>query len=223
MTTTTARPADRPALRAVRAVAPLTAHEAISWFAAAGRGGIIGYALAADRAVWLRVDETGVAGTADGQPVDGAVYELVLFDGSRELRWVMGEPPRGRAVALAEDPAALPAGEDVSHDPPPRRAPEMAQRILAGTPHPHPAARGWTTLRSPRYRAADLPVEVQPGAIVVLQSVEYHVEDGEGNVDVADSRLVALTGVDRDSLRPPPPPPRPRPLPASTTRRTDRA
>jgi hypothetical protein len=217
--TTSADPAGT--LHAVRAERPITAADAAAWFAAAGgsAGGgapgggapggrppeVIGYALSARAATWLRVTPEGDVEPAPGQapPLDEA-YEMVLFDGGRELRWLRhpptgDAPSSGTAVALGEDRTRLPAGDDVSDESAPTRGPSI-QRVLAGAPTPHPQA-GWVTLRSERYAAAVLPLAYSTGDVLIVESVEYRIEDEHGNVDVADARLVGLRAINRNSLR----------------------
>jgi hypothetical protein len=181
------------ALHAVRAAEPLTAADAAAWFAASPAPGrqVIGYALSARAATWLRFGPTGAVETVDAAgDVLAEAYEMVLFDGERELRWLRTPDGRGPAIALGEDPAGLPPGCSVTADPPPRRG-DTHTRLLAGAPHAHPAP-GWTTVRGNRYSAAHLPVTVHDGAVLTIETVEYLVEDEHGNVDVADTRTVGL-------------------------------
>lgn len=203
-------PAITPTLHGVRAEQPLTAADAVAWFTrapgpASGDAPVIGYALSARTATWLRVTPEGGAEPAPGQgcPLSDA-YELVLFDGARELRWLRDPPTRdapsrGTAVALGEDQARLPAGIDVGDGREPKRGP-CVRRVLAGAPTPHPAT-GWVTLRSERYAAAVLPLDYSTGDVLVIDSVEYVAEDDHGNVDVLDARLVGLRATKGKSLR----------------------
>ncbi|WP_434740701.1 type III-D CRISPR-associated protein Csx19 [Micromonospora sp. SH-82] len=181
------------ALNAVRAVPDLTASDAVAWFVPGTPSGrqVIGYTLSARAATWLRVSPAGVVEAAPGTgDILTEAYEMVLFDGERELRWLRSPDGTGPAIALGEDPAHLPSGRDVTTDPPPRRG-ETHTRLLAGNPDAH-AVAGWSTLGSERYAAAQLPTTFTGGEVLTIETVEYLVEDGHGNVDVVDSRTVAL-------------------------------
>ncbi|MFE9187801.1 CRISPR-associated protein Csx19 [Micromonospora haikouensis] len=191
------------ALHAVRAVDQLTAADAVAWFASntPPSGRVIGYALSARAATWLRVGSDGAVETT-GSPggVLAEAYEMVLFDGERELRWLRSPDGRGTAIAVGENPADLPPGDDVTADPPPRRGDETHTRLLAGRPHPHDRT-GWTVLRSERYAAAHLPVPATGGDVLVVETVEYLVEDEHGNVDVADTRTIGLRATTSAAVR----------------------
>lgn len=184
---------DAAALHAVRAATPVTAAEAVAWFTSYPESGrqILGYAFSAGAATWLRVGPTRtIDHVADTGDLLAEAYELLLFDGERELRWLREPDGRGAAVALGEDPAHLPPGHPVTPEPPPHRG-DTHQRLLAGTPHPHPTP-GWTTLGSDRYSAAHLPVTTTGAETLILETVEYVIEDAHGNLDVAEVRTVAL-------------------------------
>ncbi|HEY0697586.1 MAG TPA: CRISPR-associated protein Csx19, partial [Micromonospora sp.] len=173
------------ALHAVRATDHLTATDAIAWFAppAPSRREVIGYTFSARSATWLRVGSDGTI-TAVGTPGDplAEAYEMVLFDGERELRWLRTPDGRGPAIALGEDRSALPLGTDVFAEPLPRRGPTQT-RLLAGVARPHDTA-GWTTLASDRYASVPLPVPFTDGTTIAIETVEYVVEDEHGNLDV---------------------------------------
>jgi CRISPR-associated protein (TIGR03984 family) len=199
-----------PTLRAT-AASNLTAEAAIAWFvtgmagpraAEPGSGArsnprVVGYALSPHEAAWLLLDSDGHPRGATAVDLSTA-YEMWLFDGERELRWLHEESGLGRTVALADDGVPLPAGQDVSDDRLPRPV-EPARRILAGEPHPREP--GWTQLRSARYGRSDVPCEAGAGQTVVLESVDYVVEDTHGNLTVVDTRLARLIPVDTDRLR----------------------
>jgi hypothetical protein len=190
------------ALHAVRAADPVTAAAAAAWFLPGTPPGrqVIGYTLSARAATWIRVRPDGTAedtrGTGD---VFADAYEMVLFDGERELRWLRTPDGLGVAVAVGEDPAGLPAGHDATADPPPRRGDEY-KRLLAGIPRPHPAP-GWTILDSRRYAAAHLPHTCAGAEVLVVDSIEYLVEDEHGNLDVADTRIVGLRATTPEAVR----------------------
>lgn len=180
-------------LHATAAADPLTAADAMAWFTCAAPAGteVIGYTLSPRAATWVRVGTRGTlehpGGTGD---VLDQAYEMVLFDGQTELRWLRTPDGRGRAVALGEDPAALPAGTTIAADRPLRRG-DVHTRLLAGTARPHPVA-GWTTLAGERYSPAALPGSFADGDTVAIEIVEYLVEDDHGNLDVVDTRTIRL-------------------------------
>src|SRR5690606_16560810 len=92
-------------LHTVRATTPLTAAAAVAWFAACTPTGsdVIGYLFAARRAAWVRVRPDGQVEGADAvTDLLTEAYELVLFDGRRELRWLHTSDDKGTAVALGE-------------------------------------------------------------------------------------------------------------------------
>ncbi|MDG4771533.1 CRISPR-associated protein Csx19 [Solwaraspora sp. WMMD792] len=187
-------------LHAVRAATPLTAADAVSWFTArpAGAGQTLGYTFSAGAATWLSIGPDGaVEHVSDADNVLAEAYELLLFDGERELRWLREPDGRGTAVALGEDPADLPPGRPVTAEPAPRRG-DTHRRLLAGTPQQHPRA-GWTSLASDRYAAAHLPVTAVGARALTVETVEYLVEDIHGNLDVADVRTVALRATVADT------------------------
>lgn len=205
-------------LHAVRASQPLTAAEAVAWFLPGTPPGrqVIGFVFSPRSARWVRVHPDGVVEAADasGDLLDEA-YEMLLFDGERELRWLrtpegsaFGErnaPPDGQgvAVALGEDQSTLPDGEPCPATQPdgqqrtaaplPRRG-EPQIRLLADRARPHPRD-GWTTLWSGRYAAAHLPASFADGEQVGIEVIEYLVEDDHGNLDVVDTRTVRLCTV----------------------------
>lgn len=189
-------------LHAVRAEDPLTAAEAVAWFAAPTPTGrqVLGYTFSARAATWVTVRADGTVDDAQG-PADvlADAYEMVFFDGDRELRWLRTPQGRGPAVALGEDPDQLPAGRDVTADPPPQRGMTLT-RLLAGVARAH-ATPGWTTLRSERYTAAHLPATCTAEEVLTIQTVEYVSEDGHGNRDVVDTRTVGLRTRPRAALR----------------------
>ncbi len=156
---------------------------------AAGVDAVDDLAGGADGAVET-VRATGTVCAADD--VLAEAYEMVLFDGERELRWLRTPDGRGPAIAIGEEPADLPPGQDVTADPPPQRG-DTHTRLLAGVPRRHGAA-DWTTLDrdSKRYAAAHLPLTFTGGDLLVIDTVEYLVEDEHGNVDVADTRTLGL-------------------------------
>jgi hypothetical protein len=193
---------DGRVLHAIRCADRLTAADAVAWFGPATppHWRVVGYAFTARAATWLRVHADGVveAVPGSGSPLPEA-YELVLFDGDRELRWLQEPDGRGAAVALGEDRATLPDGIDVTADPAPRRG-DTHQRMLAGIPRAHPDPE-WATLASERYTAAHLPWAFTTGDVLMIETVEYLTEDGHGNVDVADTRIVGLRTTTRAALR----------------------
>lgn len=185
-------------LHAVRATDPLTAAEAVAWFTPGASPGaeIIGYLLAARSATWVRIrpDATAEGANPDADLLAEA-YEMVLFDGQRELRWLHTSGGRGAAVALGETPTGLPSGEVITDDPPLRRV-EVHTRLLAGSLSPH-TREGWVTLGGERYATAYLPYSFDGKELMQIEVAEYVTEDAHGNVDVADTRLIRLCTADR--------------------------
>jgi len=188
---------EEAALYAVRAADLLTAADAVAWFAFHTLPGrqVIGYTLSAPAATWLRVRPDGTVETVDatGRLLDEA-YEMVLFDGERELRWLRTPAGKGPTIAVGENPAGLPPGDDVTAAPPPRRGDVTHTRLLAGDPHPHEMP-GWTTLRSRRYASVHLPLTCGGDRVPTIETVEYLAEDEHGNLDVVDTRTLRLRAV----------------------------
>ncbi|ASW55508.1 hypothetical protein CIK06_16995 [Plantactinospora sp. KBS50] len=192
-------------LHAVRAAHPLRAAESLAWFTPGTPPGkeIVGYTLSARAAVWLRVGPDGTVQAVDGDPLAEA-YEMLLFDGDRELRWLRTPDGLGRAVAVGEDPASLPPGDDVTVDQRPGRDLAAAtprrgdtqRRLLAGEAREHERT-GWTALAGRRMATVALPMPFPgTGRWIAVETVEYLVEDGHGNLDVADSRTCRLLPLD---------------------------
>ena len=189
-------------LHAVRATEPLTAADAVAWFATSSPPGrqTVGYVLSAKAATWLRLGSDGTVETvcAPGDVLTEA-YEGVCFDGLRELRWLRTPDGRGPAVVVGEEPASLPPGESVTADPPPRRGGTQA-RLLAGTVRADRTA-GWSVLHSERYATAHLPVVATAGQVLLVETVEYLGEDAHGNRDIADTRTVELRAASPAAVR----------------------
>ncbi|WP_320064289.1 CRISPR-associated protein Csx19 [Micromonospora sp. RTGN7] len=187
---------ERAALHAVST--RCTAAEAVAWFAPGTPpdGQVIGYALSPSAASWVRVHDDGAVERVDaaGNALAEA-YEMVLFDGERELRWLRTPDGRGIAVALGEEPARLPDGDPASATPP-RRAKGTVRRRLDGVATPHSRA-GWTTLSRSRRRhaPAHLPGTFPERARIEVEVVEYVIKDEHGNLDVVESRTVGLRSV----------------------------
>lgn len=188
-------------LHTVRATTPLTAAEAVAWFAACTPTGadVIGYLFAARRAAWVRVRPDGQVEGADADTdLLTEAYELVLFDGRRELRWLHTSDDKGTAVALGENPTTLPPGDDVTGAQAPRRI-DVHTRLLAGSLRPH-TRDGWVVLGGERYTTAYLPYAFDGKEIMQIEVAEYVTEDTHGNVDVADTRLIRLCTADRSEV-----------------------
>lgn len=184
-------------LHAVCATDPLTAADAVKWFTTHTPPGaeVIGYLFAARAAAWVRIHPDGTVEGADPDTdLLAEAYEMVLFDEQRELRWLHTAGGRGTAVALSETLAALPPGDDVTGDPPPRRV-GVHTRLLAGSLSPH-ERDGWVTLGGERYATAYLPYAFDGKEIMQIEVAEYVTEDAHGNVDVADTRLIRLCTAD---------------------------
>lgn len=195
-------PVDAPVLHAVRAAVPLTAADAVTWFVPGTPPGgqVIGYVLSARAATWIRVRPDGTVETAHAthDALDEA-YEMLLFDGVRELRWLRDRDGRGPAIALGENAAALPVGKKATAEPPPRRG-DSHTRLLAGTPGQHEMA-GWMVLRSGRYATAHLPYTFTDGDLAAIEFAEYYIEDEHGNLDVVDVRVIGLLTTTRQAMR----------------------
>ncbi|MBI1759057.1 MAG: hypothetical protein HYR62_07515 [Actinobacteria bacterium] len=203
-------------LHAVTAPTPLTLPQALDWWrdtpstsAHPMLGEPVGFALSANAATWWRLDPaTPPTPRGPHGPLDLAgAYELLAFDGHRELRWLHTDAGHGHAVALAEDPDLLPLGNDVT-DPRTPTAIGSHHRMLAGQPTPLTA--GWVTVGSARYDPAAVPVDLTSEAaagtgadqiVLILESVDYAVEDEHGNRTVTDTRRLHLAARARRDLR----------------------
>lgn len=171
----------------------------------------MGFGFSARAATWWQVPDR-VPMTRHHEAADlTGVYELVGFDGDRELRWRNEHDWRGRAVVLADLPELLPPGE---HDVSPADATPLGDpqpRILAGQVHLD--TPGWVRLTAARYAPVEVPVAPDQDSdidlsakdkdtpVVVLDSVEYAGQDRHGNVSVVDRRLVRLRIVRHEDLR----------------------
>jgi hypothetical protein len=184
-------------LHAVRHPGGPSAAQALAWFAATPGSAdreVIGYLLAADQAEWFRWED-GVPRGPDGlRDLDGA-FELFATSGASQLRWVHEADGAGWAVSLAEDPAALPAGQPPPHAPglgarERRRLAGTATRMLAG--HVIAGKDGWATLATARYPRCDVPVTAQRDQEVWAELAEYVITDEHGNLSVADTLLLSL-------------------------------
>lgn len=201
--------------RTLRAVArnDVTAQEAITWWCTAAQGTTgrpVGFGFSATAATWWRVTD-GIP-TTPKEPADlTGVYELVGFDGDRELRWRNEDAGHGTAVVLADLPELLPPGDcDISPKAVATPLGDPQPRILAGQVRRHENP-GWVRLTAARYAPAEIPVSPDPGIdldakgkdtpLVVLDSVEYAAEDRHGNVSVVDRRLVRLRILRHEELR----------------------
>lgn len=182
-------------LHGVRSPGEMTAAGALAWLGEApSLRDVIGYLLAPRSADWFRRDAaSGEPHGPDGRLDLGAVFEIAATDGIRQLRWIHTRSGTGTAVVLAEDPAALPAGEPLSASPPRIRLGGPVHRLLAGSVSQ--AGDGWARLTSARYAASDVPVTAVPGQRIWAEVAEYAVRDEHGNVSVADTLLTGLTAV----------------------------
>jgi CRISPR-associated protein (TIGR03984 family) len=184
----------------------------------------VGFGYSTRAATWWRVvdgvpmlpDPTSPASPVDAVPsglVEAdltEVYELVGFDGARELRWRKDGDGRGNAVVLADSTDQLPTGGDDTSRGAATALPGTRTRMLAGKVEPLPVP-GWVRLSAARYAPAVLPLDLAPGTdlsgsgaatpVVVVDAVEYVEEDEHGNTGVVDRRLTRLRLADHDELR----------------------
>ena len=221
-----------PALVAVRSDQPLTVLEAIAWcWPTPGDREVIGFGYSPDAAPWWRLREGQPVGP-DGPCDLGNVYELVAFDGDRELRWLQTGSSRGPAVVLAEEGVELPAGtavtdwaptdtdDSVSDDSDTRDNPSggsipRTRPIAFGirrhwlADHPSRLPGAWTRLSAVRYRPVPVPIALPTGErpwneyVIALSSVEYTIEDQHGNLSVIETRLTGLDLIERTPQRSP--------------------
>lgn len=126
------------------------------------------------------------------------VFEARVFGAELELRWLHSSSGRGRAVALAEQEAALPDGLG---DPLPALAAARVfdQHYLLWGTTADPVADGWATLFSARIGTVNVPLAgSRPGRKIRLRAREYiAVEPAHGNAYVAEERLLGLEEVTR--------------------------
>jgi hypothetical protein len=183
------------ALHAVRHPGLATASAALAWFTEHQPGPAIGYLYAPGRAEWFR-SAAGAAHGPDGPRDLSDAFELFATSGTRHLRWFHQAGGYGQTVCLSEDAALLPPGDPVgaADAAERRRLDHPAERILAG--RVIRARDGWATLATARYPSCDIPVEASDSQQVWASLAEYAVRDGHGNVSVADTLLVSLTGRD---------------------------
>lgn len=144
--------------------------------------------------------EGGVLRVPDASPwpLPQRCFQLTAFDGRSELRW-LADGESGRAVWLADNPAALPVaatGDPATGNPVQfaRTLPQLA--VLWGEPAPGDAA-GFSAWSEARVGLAYYPCP--PGVArrdrAVLESVEYVAHDEHGNAAVVERRLVAIRTV----------------------------
>lgn len=130
----------------------------------------------------------------------GAVFEVRMFDGVAELRWVNRAAGFGRAVVLSEQservdgtlakplaPLVVVHSIDTSY-------------LLWGSAAAEAGSvpKAWTRLLEARIGRLDVPLpsaETQLGDRVLLDTVEYVVTDDHGNAYVAEELLVGLRAV----------------------------
>jgi len=189
----------------------LTALEALAWWRADRDGGDpVGFGISAKAATWWRLSGATPL-TAQGEAVElDRVYEVVAFDGERELRWRNDDAGRGRAVVLADRGDLLPPGDDASYPGRTEVFGPVQTRVLAGKVNRIDGIPGWVRLAASRYAPAEIPVALpagfEPGAsgggqpVAVVDVVEYAAEDSHGNVSIVDRRLSGLRMLRRSDL-----------------------
>jgi len=187
-------------LHAVRHPGPVTASDALAWFAGhppvpAADHDVIGYLLAPSRAEWFRY-AAGIAHGPDSPRDLRDAYELSATAGTRQLRWFHQAGGYGQAVCLSEDTAVLPPGEPAgaAESPERRRLENTAERILAG--RVIRTRDRWAALATARYPSCDVPVTASAGQEIWALLAEYAVRDRHGNVSVTDTLLLSLAGHD---------------------------
>lgn len=125
-------------------------------------------------------------------PLD-EVFEARVIGTDLELRWLHSSSGLGRAVALAEQEAALPQsfGDRL---PVLEAVRTFDQRYLLWGTTTDPIASGWATLFSSRIGTLSVPVTVAgSGRKIWLRAREYiAVESAYGNAYVAEERLLGL-------------------------------
>ena len=155
---------------------------------AAGAAGAHALLYAAGEARWCRLDTQG---GLTPPPTDAErVFELRVFDGQREWRWLR-EGDAGRGALVAESPQSLP-GDWVAMDCPPDGVHRRHHRLLlwgtASDPVSHDA-HGFSLLATPRIGSLALPAQPRPGGSLALTVFEYFLPDEHGNPDLLDERL----------------------------------
>lgn len=192
-------------LAAVAAGDPMTLLDALAWAWPDGGEGVVGFGYGVREAPWWRLADGRPHGPAD--PIaEEDLYELVAFDGDRELRWLRERAGStrdglGRAVLLTETETELPAGRPASG--PVLSRWNVRQHLLATYVTPDPRSpESWARLRTARYATALIPARVPPElrtraaadtTIAVLSSVDYTVEDRHGNLTIAETRRTSLS------------------------------
>ncbi len=162
----------RPCRLHVASTAAVDLATALRW--AGPADGATALCWSARQVCWGRVDTGGVLRDPAGAAVDTeGLFEVRLFDGTLELRWLHQDGGAGPAVVLSEDPAALPEG--------PGRAELQADAtvdsvryLLWGTAGAGESPlQGWSTLREERVGRLEVPIRVRPGRRAVLVAREY--------------------------------------------------
>ena len=141
-------------------------------------------------AVW---DGTLRTADADPWPLPASSFQIAAFDGAVELRW-LADGHTGRAVWLAEDPAALP---DPPVEPPVRADEVITSRcVLWGHPDGD-AAHGFSAWSDGRIGEAHYPTPAATGSErACLEIAEYVAHDEHGNAHVVERRLLGVTTAD---------------------------
>ncbi|PID55085.1 MAG: hypothetical protein CSB46_00895 [Micrococcales bacterium] len=159
-----------------------TLEHALEKFARCG-GDAIGYCYSPCEAFWIRL-QAGQVTRYTGRVDLCDVFEARVFNAAKELRWVHRSKGSGRV-------AIVPDGCSENRQPKPFHEHKTIERLLWGSVAD--THDGWTSVYSPRYGTAHLPLPgVAKSERVYLRSVEYTVEDQYGNVRVADLRHLEL-------------------------------
>ncbi len=145
-----------------------------------------------------RKDDEGVKFfNADGEikreEVD-AVFEARVFNSVAELRWLNERDGAGRAAVLtdADDFEFFGHGPSLKED----VVGELTQQYLLWGRSARASANGWTRFATARIGAFDAPVDgLGKGARACFVAREYLKEYQDGNVCVAQERLIGLEAV----------------------------
>ena len=142
----------------------------------------------------LLAEKGGVTG-ADGEEIDLTdVFDARVFEEEMELRWLHEAEGKGRAVLLYEgvERAEWSAVEGWRELPIIEATEPIEQTYLLWGTAMEPAGTGWSRLATAQIGALDVPLTDPLGKRVVLRAREYLGEYLDGNIAVAEERLLGL-------------------------------